>query len=143
MLSLLQMLRRTSARKGTWQTGNALLSICRSVMQTNSTVVMFKPLCGIFSVIFEFTIVDVLSFLVEYFDDVDIRDRAHFYLQLLTHISGDKIKVILAEPELLDDEETGTTTCTTYWRVYRKHCTGIICETLQYVVRFISKLSVV
>lgn len=90
------MLRKTTARKGSWQIGSALLSICRSVMRCHSTVAMFKPLC------------ELLEFSSEYIDDIDIRDRAHFYYQLLTHVSGEKIQLILADPELPDDEETGS-----------------------------------
>jgi hypothetical protein len=54
---------------------------------------MFKPLT------------DVLFMLAEYYEDVEIRDRAHFYYQLLTHVSSEKISIILSEPKSADEEE--------------------------------------
>ena len=98
LVSMFQMLRRTTVRRGGWELGNQILDICKSVMQNHSTITLFKPLG------------DILLFMADSFEDIEIRDRAHFYYRLLTHVSSEKIKIILAEPEHIDDEETGKRT---------------------------------
>eukprot|EP01121_Diplochlamys_sp_Union-15-3_P016598 TRINITY_DN5682_c0_g1_i2.p1 TRINITY_DN5682_c0_g1~~TRINITY_DN5682_c0_g1_i2.p1 ORF type:complete len:553 (-),score=43.93 TRINITY_DN5682_c0_g1_i2:20-1678(-) len=73
----------TVCRDGNWEIGNQLLLISRTILIKHQTNSVFKPLC------------DLLSFLALNFSDIDIRDRAHFYYQLLTHIPGEKIRIIL------------------------------------------------
>jgi hypothetical protein len=48
---------------------------------THPTRLVFKPLG------------EVLLFCVHNYADVDIRDRAYFYYQLLTHVSSDRLRV--------------------------------------------------
>lgn len=90
------MLSKSKVRQNGWKVGNEILSICRSVLQHHSPALVFKPLG------------DTLLFLSNYFEDLEIRDRAHFYYQLLTHVGAEKIKkIILAASDKPDDEETG------------------------------------
>lgn len=89
------MLKTSSIRKTEWSIGNEILGICRSILKTHATASLFK------------IVADILSFLSTYFDDLEIRDRSHFYYKLLTHVSGEKIRSILEDPQITDNEEAG------------------------------------
>ncbi len=61
--------------------GNSVLCICRATLLHHPTTLIFKPLG------------EILQFCIAHYDDVDVRDRAHFYYQLLTHVPSSKLKV--------------------------------------------------
>ncbi|KAL6073865.1 endosomal transport [Balamuthia mandrillaris] len=67
-----------------WVVGNDILSICRCMLLHHPARRIFQPLG------------DLLLFCTRHFDDVDIRDRAHFYYQLLTHVSAESLRAILS-----------------------------------------------
>lgn len=90
----MSMMRSSLVRGIAWEIGNCILSICRIALQVHSSVVIFKPLG------------DTLLFVADNFQDIELRDRAHFYYQLLTHVNGEKIRVILATHDT-DEEQTG------------------------------------
>ena len=69
--------------QGDWSTGTKILSICRSSLITHPTELVYEALG------------DVLRFMAKYYGDVDTRDRAWLYLQLLTHVERQKLLTIL------------------------------------------------
>eukprot|EP00941_MAST-03F_sp_MAST-3F-sp1_P002060 g2060.t1 len=79
LLALSRYVKETSiCRRGTWKDGTSILRVCRILMTTHPSVLVLQPLSGI------------LRFLLLYFGDLDVRDRASFYLQLLTHLTREK-----------------------------------------------------
>ncbi|XP_053308063.1 AP-5 complex subunit beta-1 [Spea bombifrons] len=70
-------------QQGDWRRGNAVLSVCKNVLQHQQLDSVFVPLA------------DLLQYLMHHFEDIDIQDRARLYYILLTNVSGDKLKKIL------------------------------------------------
>ncbi|MEE6483434.1 hypothetical protein FKM82_013549 [Ascaphus truei] len=70
-------------QKGDWKAGNAVLSICKNILQHQHLDAVFTYLA------------DLLQYLVRRFEDIDIQDRARFYYILLTNLSSDKLRRIL------------------------------------------------
>ncbi|KAG8434306.1 hypothetical protein GDO86_012620 [Hymenochirus boettgeri] len=69
--------------KGEWRTGNALLSVCKHILQHHQLDTLFVNLA------------DLLQYLMHYFEDIDIQDRVRLYYVLLTNVSQDKFRKIL------------------------------------------------
>ena len=69
----------------------------RAALLTHPTRLVFKPLG------------EVLLFCVHNYADVDIRDRAYFYYQLLTHVSSDRLRVRAAHHDTPHRTRTRTT----------------------------------
>ncbi|XP_069803282.1 AP-5 complex subunit beta-1 [Dendropsophus ebraccatus] len=69
--------------KGDWGLGNALLSVCKHILQHEHLHKVFMPLA------------DLLQYLMHQFADIDIQDRSRFYYILLTNVSGDKLGKVL------------------------------------------------
>ncbi|XP_067400174.1 AP-5 complex subunit beta-1 [Emydura macquarii macquarii] len=82
---LQRLVRLAGARRlGDWHIGQALLSICRNLMQHQPPPAIGCQLAELLQ--------DVsLSYL-----DVDVQDRARFYYMLLACLSGDKLGAVLA-----------------------------------------------
>ena len=70
--------------RGEWQVGNRIMSIINGIFIAHDVRTIFSPMR------------ELLQFIMFYFGDVEIRDRAHFYMQLLTHVPGDKVRAILS-----------------------------------------------
>ncbi|XP_072281791.1 AP-5 complex subunit beta-1 [Pyxicephalus adspersus] len=70
-------------QKGDWGLGNALLSVCKHILQHEHLNVVFMHLA------------DLLQHLMHRFEDIDIRDRSRLYYILLTNVSSDKLCKIL------------------------------------------------
>uniref|UniRef100_A0A6B2KXC1 Uncharacterized protein n=1 Tax=Arcella intermedia TaxID=1963864 RepID=A0A6B2KXC1_9EUKA len=87
LVNALQVLLRTSdiCKIGSWSIGNSLLSISKVLLGTsrNRLLHVFQGLSTL------------LGFISVYFNNVDIRDRAHFYYMLLTHLPYDKIQSVI------------------------------------------------
>ena len=84
LTAILRYIRLTDVcPQGDWSTGTKILSICRSALITHPTELVYAALG------------DVLHFLNTYHGDVDTRDRAWLYLQLLTHVERGKLLSIL------------------------------------------------
>ncbi|XP_040284567.1 AP-5 complex subunit beta-1 [Bufo bufo] len=69
--------------KGVWGLGNALLSVCKHVLQHEHLNKVFMSLA------------DLLQYLMHHFEDIDIQDRSRLYYILLTNVSSDKLGKIL------------------------------------------------
>ncbi|OCT72703.1 AP-5 complex subunit beta-1 [Xenopus laevis] len=69
--------------KGDWRRGNALLSVCKHVLQHQKLDAVFVHLA------------DLLQYLMHHFEDIDVQDRARLYYVLLTNVSSDKLGKIL------------------------------------------------
>ncbi|KAM9299318.1 AP-5 complex subunit beta-1 [Gastrophryne carolinensis] len=69
--------------KGDWGLGNALLSVCKHVLQHEHVNVVFINLA------------DLLQYLMHHFEDIDIQDHARLYYILLTNVSNEKLCKIL------------------------------------------------
>ncbi|CAN2388178.1 Adaptor-related protein complex 5, partial [Pristimantis euphronides] len=69
--------------QGDWGLGNALLSVCKHVLQHEHLSNVFMSLA------------DLLQYLMHHFADIDIQDRSRFYYVLLTNVSSDKLGKIL------------------------------------------------
>lgn len=69
--------------KGDWSLGNALLSVCKHILQHKHLSVVFMHL------------VDLLQHLMHRFEDIDIQDRSRLYYSLLANVSSDKLGKIL------------------------------------------------
>lgn len=95
---VLQFLKQTNyCQQGKWNEGDSVLAISRAALLTHPTRLVFKPLG------------EVLLFCVHNYADVDIRDRAYFYYQLLTHVSSDRLRTILtplSDLQAEDEEKT-------------------------------------
>jgi len=82
---------------GKWHQGDLVLAISRAALLGHPTRQVFKPLG------------ELLLFCVYNYADVEIRDRAYFYYQLLTHVSSERLRAILAplsEMQAEDEEKT-------------------------------------
>eukprot|EP01105_Mastigella_eilhardi_P014477 TRINITY_DN32_c0_g1_i2.p1 TRINITY_DN32_c0_g1~~TRINITY_DN32_c0_g1_i2.p1 ORF type:complete len:244 (-),score=56.47 TRINITY_DN32_c0_g1_i2:86-817(-) len=83
---IFEICRKTSlTSSGDWKFGEFLLSTCRTALLRHPTVTLYKPLG------------ELLLFVSLHYADLDIRDRANFYFNLLTHVQQSKIKLILTE----------------------------------------------
>ncbi|XP_078414321.1 AP-5 complex subunit beta-1 [Cetorhinus maximus] len=69
---------------GDWRMGNALLSVCQSILHYQNLEPIFSDLA------------DLLQHIHLQFQDIDIRDHAHFYYSLLTCLSHEKLAGIVA-----------------------------------------------
>ncbi|XP_056400800.1 AP-5 complex subunit beta-1 [Hyla sarda] len=69
--------------KGDWGLGNALLSVCKQVLQHEHLNKVFMPLA------------DLLQYLMHHYGDIDIQDRSRLYYILLTNVSSDKLGKVL------------------------------------------------
>ena len=84
LTALLRYMRLTDVcYQGEWSTGAKILSICRSALLTHPTALVYEVLGN------------VLRFLSSYHGDVDTRDRAWLYLQLLTHVERPKLMAVI------------------------------------------------
>ncbi|XP_075047150.1 AP-5 complex subunit beta-1 [Mixophyes fleayi] len=70
-------------QKGDWGLGNALLSVCKHVLQHERLDVVFMDLANL------------LQYLMHHFEDIDIKDRSRLYYILLTNVSSEKLWKIL------------------------------------------------
>ncbi|KAJ1144268.1 hypothetical protein NDU88_010569 [Pleurodeles waltl] len=69
---------------GDWRTGNAVLTVCKNLLQHQKLDLLFTDLA------------DLLQHLLLHFQDIDIQDRARFYYTLLTNLSSEKLTGILS-----------------------------------------------
>ncbi|XP_069466988.1 AP-5 complex subunit beta-1 [Ambystoma mexicanum] len=69
---------------GDWRTGNAVLTVCKNLLQHQKLDVIFTELA------------DLLQHLSLNFEDIDIQDRARFYYTLLANLSSEKLTGILS-----------------------------------------------
>lgn len=85
LLEALKLNLRVSPRtpSGEWSFGNSILEVVHLVLLHHNVREILAPAC------------DVLSVMRNSFGDFEIRDRAHFYLQLLTHVPADRIKAVI------------------------------------------------
>eukprot|EP01112_Ceratiomyxa_fruticulosa_P007584 TRINITY_DN1972_c0_g1_i1.p1 TRINITY_DN1972_c0_g1~~TRINITY_DN1972_c0_g1_i1.p1 ORF type:complete len:1085 (-),score=211.49 TRINITY_DN1972_c0_g1_i1:53-3307(-) len=112
VISLYSLIRGTSfCQEGDWNLGSNLLQICRTILlnlQHSDTTLdnahpffhqVFKPLSLL------------LGFLAKFHADIEIRDRAHFFHLLLTHVPPSKTASILSEQidpkEVVVDDSVG------------------------------------
>ncbi|XP_006013744.1 AP-5 complex subunit beta-1 [Latimeria chalumnae] len=68
---------------GDWRVGNAVLSVCRNILEHQKLNSVFIQLA------------DLLQYMFLQFDDIDIQDYARFYYTLLTNLSEEKLTSIL------------------------------------------------
>ena len=68
---------------GDWLTGRRLLALCRATLVTHPSPLVYAPLH------------QILRFIVAHFGEVDTRDHAWLLLQMLTHLSKDRLTGIL------------------------------------------------
>ncbi|KAI7794802.1 AP-5 complex subunit beta-1 [Triplophysa rosa] len=71
--------------RGNWQVGNAVLAICRNLLEHPSIDRVFIELA------------DLLQYMSAHYDDTDIKDHARFYYTLLTNLSWEKLTGVLAK----------------------------------------------
>ncbi|XP_051531653.1 AP-5 complex subunit beta-1-like [Myxocyprinus asiaticus] len=71
--------------RGNWQVGNAVLAVCRNLLQHPSIDQVFIELA------------DLLQYISVHYDDTDIKDHARFYYTLLTNLSWEKLTGVLAK----------------------------------------------
>jgi len=83
LLEALRLNLRVSKASSEWRFGNAILEFVHLVLIHHDIRRFLTPACN------------VLSLLSKTFGDFEIRERAHFYLQLLTHVPADKIRNII------------------------------------------------
>lgn len=69
-----------SVSYGMWQVGHEVLAICKQVMLSGG---------------YPMSVIRLLRYLVASFDDVEIRDRAAFYVMLLSHCSQEVLVALL------------------------------------------------
>ena len=88
LTSLLRYMRLTDVCfQGAWPTGAKILSICRSSLLTHPTALVYEALG------------DVLRLMSANYGDVDTRDRAWLYLQLLTHVERPKLMAVVNDSD--------------------------------------------
>ncbi|XP_036415566.1 AP-5 complex subunit beta-1 [Colossoma macropomum] len=68
-----------------WQVGNAILAVCRNLLQHPTLSQMFIELA------------DLLQHMTKHYEDTDIQDHARFYYTLLTNLSWEKLAGVLAK----------------------------------------------
>eukprot|EP00026_Physarum_polycephalum_P009195 Phypoly_transcript_09309.p1 GENE.Phypoly_transcript_09309~~Phypoly_transcript_09309.p1 ORF type:complete len:460 (+),score=89.79 Phypoly_transcript_09309:2-1381(+) len=78
---------------GHWGYGQVMLSISRWALLRHQKMKVFKPLG------------ELLSFMASFYPDIEIRDRAQFYLLMLTHLPPEKITLVLTQQNTPTDEE--------------------------------------
>ncbi|XP_026077661.1 AP-5 complex subunit beta-1-like [Carassius auratus] len=71
--------------RGNWQVGNAVLAVCRNLLEHPSIDQVFIELA------------DLLQYISVHYDDTDIKEHARFYYTLLTNLSWEKLTGILAK----------------------------------------------
>ncbi|XP_051958064.1 AP-5 complex subunit beta-1-like [Xyrauchen texanus] len=71
--------------RGNWQVGNAILAVCRNLLEHPSIDQVFIELA------------DLLQYISVQYDDTDIKDHARFYYTLLTNLSWEKLTGVLAK----------------------------------------------
>uniref|UniRef100_A0A672M8W9 AP-5 complex subunit beta-1 n=1 Tax=Sinocyclocheilus grahami TaxID=75366 RepID=A0A672M8W9_SINGR len=71
--------------RGNWQVGNAVLAVCRNLLEHPSIDQVFIELA------------DLLQYISIQYDDTDIKDHARFYYTLLTNLSWEKLTGVLAK----------------------------------------------
>jgi AP-5 complex subunit beta-1 len=64
---------------GNWAVGNGILSVCRNLLRTHHTTVIFRDMG------------DLLLLIASNFTDIDIRDRARFYYTMMINISSEQV----------------------------------------------------
>eukprot|EP01127_Copromyxa_protea_P004158 TRINITY_DN1400_c0_g2_i2.p1 TRINITY_DN1400_c0_g2~~TRINITY_DN1400_c0_g2_i2.p1 ORF type:complete len:1020 (+),score=186.62 TRINITY_DN1400_c0_g2_i2:237-3296(+) len=74
---------------GDWTLGNKILKVVKSALSKHNTNLIFN------------TLTSLLLFLGVYYKNVDIRDRAHFYYMMLTHLPKDRMDLVLLSPVYL------------------------------------------
>uniref|UniRef100_A0A8C5MQ05 AP-5 complex subunit beta-1 n=1 Tax=Leptobrachium leishanense TaxID=445787 RepID=A0A8C5MQ05_9ANUR len=70
-------------QQGDWRSGNAILSVCKNLLQHQQLDSTFMLLA------------DLLQYLMHHFEDIDIQDHARLYYVLLTNVSIDKLTKML------------------------------------------------
>ncbi|KAG8568841.1 hypothetical protein GDO81_014171 [Engystomops pustulosus] len=80
--------------RGDWGLGNALLSVCKHILQHEHLDKVFMPLA------------DLLQYLMHHFADIDIQERSRLYYILLTNVSSDKLGKILNMSPTGDQSKT-------------------------------------
>ncbi|KAG9260263.1 AP-5 complex subunit beta-1 [Astyanax mexicanus] len=70
--------------RGNWKVGNAILAVCRQLLQHPTLNEMFIELA------------DLLQYVTKHYEDTDIQDHARFYYTLLTNLSWEKLGGVLA-----------------------------------------------
>jgi hypothetical protein len=68
---------------GDWTNGNQLLEICTVLLTHHPSKIIFQPLTRL------------LVFCSRHHSDIEVRDRAFFYYQLLTHVDSNSIRTII------------------------------------------------
>lgn len=71
--------------RGNWQVGNAVLAVCRNLLEHPSIDRVFIELA------------DLLQYMSVHYDEMDIKDHARFYYTLLTNLSWEKLIGVLAK----------------------------------------------
>lgn len=71
--------------RGNWQVGNAVLAVCRNLLEHPSIDQVFIELA------------DLLQYISIHYDDTDIKDHARFYYTLLTNLSWEKLTGVLVK----------------------------------------------
>lgn len=80
---------------GNWNIGNDLLTTIKYMILYHSQSSIFGD------------VVQVLELMALHYKDLDIRDRAHIYYQLVTRVTGDKLLYLLREEQLGDGAKSG------------------------------------
>ncbi|KAG7477704.1 hypothetical protein MATL_G00072550 [Megalops atlanticus] len=70
---------------GGWRMGNAVLAVCRNLLQHPCLDQVFIELA------------DLLQYMMHHYEDTDIQDHARFYYTLLTNLSLEKLSGVLAK----------------------------------------------
>ncbi|CAH2319859.1 AP-5 complex subunit beta-1 [Pelobates cultripes] len=70
-------------QRGDWKAGNAVLSVCKNLLQHQHLDSVFMLLA------------DLLQYLMHHFEDIDIQDHARLYYILLTNVASDKLTKVL------------------------------------------------
>ena len=68
---------------GSWSLGSRVLDVCRTIME-------FHPPCSI-----QKSLGKLLRFVSEHFDDIDVKDRARLYRNILIHVREPRLSRIL------------------------------------------------
>ncbi|XP_018614071.2 AP-5 complex subunit beta-1 [Scleropages formosus] len=83
---LLSVLINTSlCTTGDWKMGSVVLVVCRNLLQHPSLHRVFTELA------------DLLQYIMQHYNDVDIQDHARFYYTLLTNLSREKLSGVLTK----------------------------------------------
>ncbi len=72
-------------KRGNWQIGNAVLAVCRNLLEHPSIDQVFIELA------------DLLQYISIHYDNTDIKDHARFYYTLLTNLSWEKLTGVLVK----------------------------------------------